>query len=460
MNTIKNIFIYLACFAIVISSGSCLKSDRDNPTDPVNVVLPGTDNANYDIFVNAALGDDSNSGVYYEPVATIAKGIQLAGAGRKVAVAEGTYNETLTLAGESIYGGFSDDLNWSETARDYNNKLTIIQDTRSSGGVYANYNPISTLKITGNNTQDTIIEGFIINAGSGENTSAINIDTDTVAGYTLKIINNTIHGGTGTFGANGIHCYNANSDTATFNITIMNNAITDGNINDTTNTRIYGIQFYLENIDTFNLKIFNNTITTGDITITALKTSYSCGISLYSCPALIYNNTINGGDSTSQPGTLHKYGIDIRDNASASICNNIIFTNGGNGNSYGIYETANTSTHTRVDNNNIFDCITAFYRVYTGGTGYNLASIESGNFRQSSGSGNWLEDYKTPAGTGNQSIDTLTFASDWSLSGTPDTNVTQGGIDGASSGENWGFNTDKDGNTRTSPWSMGAYEHD
>lgn len=82
------------------------------------------------VFVDGLSGDDAGSGVDSDdPVATIARGIQIASGfspPRPVLVAGGTYAETLTLAsGVSVFGGY-DGATW---ARDPSTFVTIVQGT-------------------------------------------------------------------------------------------------------------------------------------------------------------------------------------------------------------------------------------------------------------------------------------------------------------------------------------------
>ncbi len=60
-----------------------------------------------------------------------------------------------------------------------------------------------------------------------------------------------------------------------------------------------------------------------------------------------------------------------------------------------------------------------------------------------------------PPSSGNVSIPLILNAYGRITAGFP-TAVTEGGLNGFVEG--WGFNTDKDNDTRTVPWSMGAYE--
>lgn len=468
MKIFNNICVLLIAVAIGLSSVSCLQSDRDNPTDPVNVPPPppppGTANAAYDYFVNAALGDDANAGtLHYEPKKSIGSAVTAASAGDKIAVAEGTYSETLTLAGVEIYGGFPDDLDWSDESRDGGGNVTVIQDTSTSGGGPGE--PISAILVTGSASDETVIDGFTINAGSSDNTCGIDIDTDTVAGYTLKIMNNVIHGGgsDNVSKAYGIFARNITWDGSTYTITIMNNAITGGDINvgDDRTNGICNISDELDDdTDSVTFKIFNNTIDAAGNTIIATGTAYSYGMLMQRCTSLVYNNTISAGENTGQGGNLIGTGIFHGEFAHISICNNLIFADDGPGNKYGVMEYDSSYPPDAVDSNNIFNCNILY--LFNTGTTYELTKVTDndigGNFITESDS----QELTDPLGTGNFK-ESITFTDDEWRYESP-TKITTGGIDGSSSGADWGFDTDKDGNPRTGNgtkgWSMGAYEHD
>jgi hypothetical protein len=79
------------------------------------------------IFVAADSGNDNNPGTMAMPVATIKKGMTLAGASNPVKdlyVAKGTYTESVTLQGGiGIYGGYDDSNKWSRALTN----VTLIQ---------------------------------------------------------------------------------------------------------------------------------------------------------------------------------------------------------------------------------------------------------------------------------------------------------------------------------------------
>ena len=133
--------------------------------------------------------------------------------------------------------------------------------------------------------------------------------------------------------------------------------------------------------------------------------------------------------------------------------NNIIFCTGNN-NEYGIYEYDANSIPASVNNNDIFDCTTALYRLNTSVDYTDIADVNALAYAAS-----------------NISIDpSFNDASnnDFHLTGSTSVSVTGGGLNGVD--ESWlyfpenalGNPIDKDQVERPesgSNWSMGAYEH-
>jgi hypothetical protein len=104
------------------------------------------------VFYVSTSGNDANPGTKTLPVATVGEGITKASAADAplVRVAEGTYNESFTLARNvSVYGGF-DATTWT---RDVAANLTIIENT-SDVGVHA---PNTVFR-------STVLDGFTIRA--------------------------------------------------------------------------------------------------------------------------------------------------------------------------------------------------------------------------------------------------------------------------------------------------------
>ena len=143
--------------------------------------------------------------------------------------------------------------------------------------------------------------------------------------------------------------------------------------------------------------------------------------------SVISNNTIVGGE-------FYSYGIINSQSTSLVIQNNIIdnFTDC-------IHELGSDSDPAAVSNNNLTECT--------------LYVDEGATFISN------IADVNALSGTdasGNISVPPiLDSAQDYRLTKTSPVEVTQGGLDLSSD-----FNTDKVGNTRTVPWSMGAYEYD
>jgi hypothetical protein len=146
------------------------------------------------VFVNAAGGSDLNEGLTTdEPVATIARGIEIASTfnpPRPVLVAAGTYGETVNLdSGVSLYGGY-EPTTWE---RDVFANETVIQGQEAR-------------TVIGNNLAEAVeVDGFTIEGASftdgGQSTYAVWI-RDTPEGL-LKIDYCTIVAGTAGFGADG-----------------------------------------------------------------------------------------------------------------------------------------------------------------------------------------------------------------------------------------------------------------
>ncbi len=452
----RYMIIILAISIIPLLLTACLKADRDNPHDPANITPetptppPGYANTNYQIFVNGTLGDDANDGtVYYEPVKTLARAIEVAAAGDKIAVAEGTYSETITLAGESIYGGFPDDLDWSDESRDPAANVTTILDIRESGGTAGN--PIAAILVNGSASNDTVIDGFTIKGGEGAYVCAIKIDTDTIPGYTLLINNNIIDGGKGTNEACGIYNRHVTSGTSSYEITISNNSITGGSVNTVSSGAVWGI--YCESnstTDTVNINIWNNTIFGGNITVTGAGTGELMAIYANNRSPKIYNNTMDAGTPSATNAIL--IGIRLNYLAKPSICNNIILFSDNTHARYGIYEEHASSDPVEVKNNAVYNAADALYyddeESALDQVADNSAPLYEGNFRGV----NWLT---TPVGVDNVNDNPqLVSATNMHFTSGSPSSITEGGKILPE------FSTDKDGNPRTADWSIGAYEKD
>jgi hypothetical protein len=142
-------------------------------------------------FVDAARGNDSNTGFRAAPLRTIQEGIDRANqiAGGDVVVAIGTYAETLTLASNvDIRGGF-DSIAWTRDAEGHPAQSTI------EGGFTA---------VTGTDVTGLLFEGFVVkamDAGDQVQTSSIALSLHNSADVIIR--QNTFMPGDGGFGNHG-----------------------------------------------------------------------------------------------------------------------------------------------------------------------------------------------------------------------------------------------------------------
>ncbi|MFH1829757.1 MAG: right-handed parallel beta-helix repeat-containing protein [Pseudomonadota bacterium] len=401
----------------------------------------------------------------------------------EVHVAHGVYevlsgtSHIILEEGVSILGGFTAE-NWA--ARDPSTNTTIIKDTGSTGG--GQFDPNCALEAAFGITADTVIDGFKIIGGSGDYSSAICSHDNT--GPTIA--NNIIEGGSGTkiaigifmikssskihnntiFGTSGntkigIGIMNyTNSATEIFDNTISGVSGTDlcvAIFNIKSSPKIYNNKLEgctakavcgITNVESSSPMIYNNIIDAG------IGTNQSSGITATKSSPKIYNNTIDGGLAN------ESYGIRIFDDGHPHIINNIIFTSGG-AKRYGIYEYASSSDPAELKNNDVFDCPTALYYDDESGKGlkwFGPCIVCCPSF-SSSPPLPCNDVLTTPGGAnnvGNFSMDPkFEGPDDWHLSATSPKEVTKGGLDLSAE-----FNTDKDGDPRTPPWSIGAYEYD
>jgi uncharacterized repeat protein (TIGR02543 family) len=409
------------------------------------------------LYVYVSLnGDDSNDGLScLTPKETIQAGIDVASTNSimVVCVATGTYNITGSInmtSGVSIYGGYddlTDSSDWSrypyQTEADRQANPTTIT---IGSGIAVNCNAVTNSTIEGfiinghskgiNNVSgsEPLIQYNTINGGNSDYSygvynvsSSPTIQYNTISGgsggnysYGINnisgsqlILNNTISGGVANYDSYGI----SNSCDST----IKNNIIDGGSAGFST----YGVK----NTSGCAPTIQNNTIDGGN-------GDDSYGINNFNSSPILQNNTIDGGS-----GSDFSYGLSNMFGGSSIIQNNIIFTS-VTANGYGIYED-DASDPTILQNNDIFACPTALY--YDEGTTdiTDIANVNS------------LTDITTIGD--NVSEDPLFVdqaGGDWHLTSSTSTNITEGGLD--LSGE---FTDDLDENTRTVPWSIGAYEY-
>jgi Bacterial Ig-like domain len=435
-------------------------------------------------------GDDASEGTKDHPKATIPAAIAQArnlgygpGLPGAVLVAQGKYTvnsgalpptHVILSQAISLYGGYFPDF----SQRDRENFQTIIEDESTT--VSTLYNPSRAVGAGSAITAATIVDGFMINgSGSVEYASGIfNYD-----GASPTVQNNRIHAGSGNALTVGIMNYNDASPVIRGNRIIDGSAVTlsvgianilafpviEGNTIDGGTAAGQSIGIVTQNGSSAEIK--NNVIFAGNAQISiGIMTdsgasayirnniirggsgSVSIGIRSDSVSPVIRNNTIHGGS-----GAVSSWGIATYNSGSVStaptIENNLVFTSGSAPDRSCIVEANMNTRPSSLISNDLFDCPTALYKDNSGG---NLRSVQAVNA---------LTD--TTAG-GNVSIDPVfadldgpddninTMAdNDWHLTPTSPTGVTQGGMDLSTD-----FTDDKDGVTRTVPWSMGAYERD
>ncbi len=456
------------------------------------------------IFV-ATTGDDGNDGTISSPMATINAAIDEAvnmGGDMGVFVSEGTYEvdyatqtHIVLVEGISLYGGFSSDF----LEKDPDTHTTTIQGNHTDDGTSQNFNRV--LFFDNTITNDTHINGFSINGGNGNFVCAIYGDMGSPT-----IINNSINGGDGVNQTKGAVIYGGSPLITQNDIfggncdgllqalfikeqstpTISYNDINAGDgywstqgivvtesSGEIHHNTIHGGTCDGDGIGIFNYEanpaIYSNIIFGGNC-INSTKGMYnynastpliynniirggngywSIGIQNYTSgsDAKIYNNVISGGNGNKARAVEMRYG------AAPEIINNIIFTEGGS-NRYGIYEYTPDGDPAKVENNDIFNCPTALYydegddsEFDEGNNGVNITDIATVN---------GLTD--TTAGA-NVSVDpqfTDWSGKDYHLTADSPASVTEGGQDLSTEG----ITDDMDGNERTVPWSMGAYEYD
>ncbi len=388
----------------------------DNPTPSI-------------LYVSAALGNDTTgSGSPATPYASIGKALSEADTSlvRAVYVTAGTYDVSgITLVeGISLHGGFSDDGNWQ---RDIELNTTRIRDTSNIVGDW--HNPDYTIKAGSSITAGTVVKGFTIQGTDQGPLCACAVYCE---GGSPTIVDNTIHGGTSA----SIYTYGVfNKNFASPRI--VGNTIYGGD------GRVYAIGVF--NKDHSSGVLINNVINGGE------NAQDSRGITNDGlCNPHIVNNTIFGGN-----GSFRAVGILNDDTVAPEIINNIIFT-AGSGTRIGIYEGQSDSEPQTVRHNTIFDCPDALY--YDNDTAANwtdIAAMESGLSSEGVNASN------------NLSVDPV-FADqgggDWRLTASSSTSVKTGAQDQSGSSifpeDDSGAKVDRDGRSRTAPWSIGAYECD
>ncbi|MFC1524468.1 Ig-like domain-containing protein [Thermodesulfobacteriota bacterium] len=457
------------------------------------------------VSVNHGSSNDANIGDSEDwPKATIGSAISAAVAPAEIRVGAGFYdNENITLKeAVSLKGGYH------STTFSYNPAIytTFIRDLSSSGG--SSGNPTRAIYGGSGITSSTVVENFTIKGGTGDYTSGIllvgasptisnneifggraatetygiynssgsapvisnnslitgddfgSTNTDSVGIYNTgsspDISNNDIRGGMSTNSSTGIENVSSSAPTITGNIidggtgnnfswgvrntgsssaTLDSNTIDGGDSSTGSSIGLY--------IATSSPAVYNNTIFGG-------TGANSRGITTDTSSATVRNNTINGGSGGTSSHAIYLYA-----GSTLTITNNILF-NSGSGTGYCIYETASDADPASVRNNDFYFCVTGLYydEFLTNITGLST-SLSTGEGSETLTT--WNNVAANPAftdedGSGN-SIANMTD-NDWTLNASSPASVTGGSLNLSAY-----FTYDKDGTTRTIPWSIGAYEY-
>lgn len=375
------------------------------------------------LFVN-----DGASGTGYasdDPLGSIQSAIDSATYGDVIAVAGGTYSESITLKdGVVLMGGFSEDFSTQDDVFitfGAGANMSVINGVSGTGNTLAD--PTRAVYIPAGVGSGALFEGFKV-IGTGSNS----VNTALFCQNATPVISHNTINAPGTGSTYGIVIKDSDG------IIVTGNKITNG-----ASATNYGI--YSDNSSSF---IEANIVDIGDSQTT--YGIYSTGP--FYTPSII-NNVITG------TGAANAYGIFNNNIPNLSIMHNTINIGGGvaygvygdtdstgmiiinniiTGAGYGIYVKTNNEIPSMVYNNDIFDVDNAPFRNNNGGGNLTLSQINSESW-------------------GDSNIDdTLTINVDGSLS-SPPVSVIDGGFA-------YGVSTDINENPRDpSTPTIGAYEY-
>jgi len=294
-----------------------------------------------------------------------------------------------------------------------------IQDNTIHGG----RGKMNSTGIQNMSRSSPVIEANHVDGGDGAGLSIgiKNLGRSNTSPSTTAIRNNMIHGGSG------------KQSYGIFNEKNVSPLI-EANSIDGGNGSAYSTGIF--NLGTPALQIRNNTVSGG-------KGRISEGIHMSGASPIIENNTIDGGSGANASAGITLAGltgIGLPVPTSPVIQNNIVLTS-GNGPRYCIREVEYDSDPAVLENNDLYNCPAGLYldELTT-----ELLSIDQVNkLRDTIASGNVSVDARIVNPDGG----------DYHLSGLSPALVRLGGLDLSAE-----FTTDRDGATRTLPWSMGAYE--
>jgi hypothetical protein len=349
-------------------------------------------------------------------------------AGIEVQAAAGT----VSILNNKI-SGISTDVQFMDGIHLDSSSATLTGNTIDLGASFGTKTaPASGIRVTGTATVTVTIGGATtslsntINGGTAVHTHGIFLNS--ASGTTVTVQNNqSIKGGTGTSSSHGIEIVSTPNATVTGNNIdggkVTQNGNTFGILSDNSSNPSYtttitkntifggkgggagGTNHGIKTIRGTGVKISGNTVSGGLQPGTGAGTPTSIGILTDRTGVLINNNTVHGGSGGDNSvgirvdfdfsvtanalnntvnggaGTIRK-GISLQAFSvpgTANVKNNIVFNDVGTG--YCFYEENTSSDPATLQNNDAFNCSTAFYRD-EGTTNFNQANVGSciGNF--------------------------------------------------------------------------------
>ena len=414
-------------------------------------------------------GDDENQGTADAPLASVgtAAGLIEGLERTMVMVSAGTYDENgITLPdGLLLYGGYSpDDWSiWDPVAYE-----TVLQDT-GTGTTGEEFSPNRVLYAGADVTESTVVRGFTIRGGEGtlnafytsvfvEGGSPVIRECELYGGVTAPngtfygllvtesgspLIENCTVGGDGA--GSGSYSYGVRIDGSS---PVIRYCDIDGGSGNFAKWGIYAtssseplIVANTIDADGRGIATENGSAVIRNNVIGSGTAAY--GISEAGSSSVIQNNTILGGNA----------GIHMSLESSPTIVNNIVFLSTTTYCINAVNEDP-LSEPAMVRNNNL-DGWVVYLEGSTQHFGVNGTVTTGEGTEELSTWGNVEEDslFEDEIG-GDEEIRDMDD-NDWHLTDESPAAVREGGMD--LSGD---FTTDRDGNPRTAPWSMGAYEKD
>jgi len=391
-----------------------------NPMEPLSLrydVAGGTL-----VYVSAAAGDDSGDGLSPEAAKkSLQSALAAANAPASVLIAEGDHEPAgpgpfVLPAGVSLYGGFAAGF----LSRDGGVHLSRIVGREPTSG--------TALVATAAMTATTVVDGLQFVAGNGT-TNSIAVD---ISGAAAPLLRRNVF--TAAKGANSAGAFAVALSVAS-GATIRGDVMRGGRAYFTAGIRV-----------TAGSPLLADNVIDG-----GTASAIADGALVNGGAPLIVNNTIGGG-----AGDLYAFGIDSSQ-AQAVIENNVIFTTTG---SYGrvcIIHDVGTAPPS-VQNNDLFACPTALYASPTSGSAGTCSFNRGEDCHTILGEVNDAKAIGVGQAGGNVSSDPA-FADegsgDYHLTAASPQSVASGGRDRSDV-----IAIDRDGRTRTVPWSIGAYERD